>query len=178
MTQVTGEQLQRVLNPVLEQCEEVLRRIASLRMPPVYPRLLELTDAGPGVGVSSAESRIRILDKARVHGNEMVLRIHRAREDSGQNEAERLNACIGDALCDGGSLKWQIYETLHGLSEEEVKSLSTSELDAHSSKVMEKKNAWAVAEEVRLRIDDSPAPRGYISAFLVDRPENQFFYNR
>ena len=74
-----------------------------------------------------------------MHGNENVLRINRAREDSRQNEAERLNACIGDALCDGGSLKWQIYETLHGLSEEEVKSPSTSELDAHSSKVMEKK---------------------------------------
>ena len=67
------------------------------------------------------------------------MRIHRAREDLGQNEAERLNACIDDALCDGGSLKWQIYETLHGLSEEEVKSLSSSELDAHNSKVMEKK---------------------------------------
>ena len=40
------------------------------------------------------------------------------------------------------------------------------------------KNAWAVAEEVCLRIDDSPVPQGYISAFLVDRPENQFFYNR
>ena len=55
-------------------------------------------------------------------------------------------------------------------------SLSTSKLDAHSNKVMEK-SAWAVVDEVRLRIDDSPAPRGYISAFLVDRPENQFFYN-
>ena len=177
MKHVTGEKLQMELNPVLDQCDEVLRRIACLRLPPVYPRLLELTDAGPGVGVSSAESRIRILEKARMHGNEKVLRIQRAREDSGQNEAERLNACIGDALCDGGSLKWQIYETLHGLSEEEVKSLSTSELDAHSSKVMEK-NAWAVAEEVRIRIDDSPAQRGYISAFSVDRPENHFFYNR
>ena len=27
-----------------------------------------------------------------------------------------------------------------------------------------------------LRIDDSPVPRGYIPAFFVDRPENQFFY--
>ena len=36
------------------------------------------------------------------------------------------------------SPKWQIYKTLHGLSEEEVKSLSTSELDAHITKVMEK----------------------------------------
>ena len=177
MKQVTGEQLQRAMNPILDQCDEVLRMIACLRLPPVYPRLLELTDAGPGVGMSSAESRIRILERARMHGNEKVLRIHRAREDSGQNEAERLKACIGDALCDGGSLKWQIYETLQGLSEEEVKSLSTSELDAHSSNVMEK-NAWAVAEEVCLRIDDFQAPRGYISAFLVDRPENQFSYNR
>ena len=46
-----------------------------------------------------------------------------------------------------------------------------SKLDAHSSKVTEK-NAWVVAEEECLRIDDSPLPRGYISAFLIDRPEN------
>ena len=32
----------------------------------------------------------------------------------------------------------EVYETLHGLYEEEIKSLSTSELDVHSSKVMEK----------------------------------------
>ena len=89
MKHVAGEQLQRVLKPVLDQCDEVLTIIACLRLPPVYPRLLELTDAGPGVGVSSAESRMRILEKARIHGNEKVLRIHRAREDSGQNEAER-----------------------------------------------------------------------------------------
>ena len=34
----------------------------------------------------------------------------------------------------------------------------------------------SVAEEEGLQIDDSPAPQGYVSAFLV--PENQFFYNR
>ena len=34
-------------------------------------------------------------------------------ESTVQKEAERLNACIGDALCDGGSLKWQIYKPLH-----------------------------------------------------------------
>lgn len=127
--------------------------------------------------MSSAETRIQILKKARIHRNEKVLKIHRAREDSGQNEAERLNACIGDALCDGGSLKWQLYEPLHGLSKEEIQQLSTAEVDAHSSKVMEK-NVWAVADEVCFRIHDSPAPRGYVSAFLVERPENLFFYNR
>lgn len=110
MKHVFGEQLQRVLNPILD---EVLRRIACLKLPPEYSRLLELTDAGPGVGVSCAASRVRILEKASMHGNEKFLRIHWAREDSGQNEAGRLNAYIGDALCDGGSLKWQIYRRLY-----------------------------------------------------------------
>ena len=41
-----------------------------------------------------------------------------------------------------------------------------------------RKNAWVVSEEVCLRIHDFPVPWGYISAFLVDRPENQFLYNR
>ena len=45
MKHVTGEQLQRVLNPVLDQCDEVLRRIPCLRLPPMYPPLLKLTDA-------------------------------------------------------------------------------------------------------------------------------------
>ena len=31
-------------------------------------------------------------------------RIHRAREDLGQNEAERTNRSIGDALVDGGTM--------------------------------------------------------------------------
>lgn len=48
--------------------------------------------------MSSAESRIQILEKARMYGNEKVLRIQQAREDSGQNKAEWLNACIKAVL--------------------------------------------------------------------------------
>lgn len=58
----------------------------------------------------------------------------------------------------------------------EFRDLSTSELDAHRSKVMEK-NTWAVGEEASLRIEDSLAPRGHISAFFLKRQENQFFYD-
>ena len=82
-----------------------LRHIASFQLPPVYPWMLQLTDAGPGVGVSSEECRWRLLEKARIHNSDKVLRIHRAREYSDQNEAEGLNACIADAPCDGGTLK-------------------------------------------------------------------------
>lgn len=174
---VKSSEFKSTLRPALDQCKELLRQIADLRLPPVYPRLLELTDAGPGVGVSSAECRWRLLERARIHNSDKILRIHCAREDSGQNEAERLNACMGDALFDGGSLKWQVYTPLHGLSEEEVRSLTSSEVEEHRHKNMEK-NAWAVSEEVYLRIDDSPAPQGFISAFLVDKPENLFFINQ
>ena len=127
--------------------------------------------------MSSAVWRWRLLERARIHNTNKVLRIHRAREDSGQNEAERLNARMGDNLCDGGSLKWQVYKPLHGLSEEEVRSLTSSEVEDHRQKNMEK-NAWTESEEVCLRIDDSPAPQGFISAFLVDKPENLFFINQ
>ena len=139
MQNVEGKEFENVLKPVVMQCNDVLRHIATLQLPPVYQRLLELTDAGPGVGVSSAECRWRLLEKARIHNSDKVLRIHRAREDSGQNEAERLNACIGDALCDGGSLKWQIYKPLHGLSEDDISSLANSELETQRKANMVKK---------------------------------------
>ena len=102
---VRSSEFQSTLLPILDQCKGVLRQIAVLRLPPVYPRLLELTNAGPGVGVSSAACRWRLLERARILNSNKIFRKHRARKDSGQNEGERLNVCMGDALCDGGSLK-------------------------------------------------------------------------
>ena len=66
---------------------------------------MELTDGGPGVGVSNFEVRFRDAEIALLHNSDQRARLHRATNDSGQNEAERSNACIGDALVDGGSLK-------------------------------------------------------------------------
>ena len=129
-----GKRLLRSVSSVATRARPTNKR----SQPTQYPRLLELTYAGPGVGVSSAECRWRLLEKARIHNSDKVLRIHRAREDSGQNEAERLNACIGDALCDGGSLKWQIYKPLHGLSEDDISSLTNSELETQRKANMEK----------------------------------------
>ena len=57
----------------------------------------QATDAGPGVGVSNLEVRFRDIEIARIHSSDRVNRIHRAPGDSGQNEAERSNAAIGDS---------------------------------------------------------------------------------
>ena len=125
MWKVKRKKFENTLKPVVMQYKDIFRHISFFQLPPVYPWMLELTDASSGVGVSSAECRWRLLEKARIYNSDKVLRIHRARENLGQNEAERLNACI-DTLCDGGNFKWQIYKPLHGLSVDEISWLTNS----------------------------------------------------
>ena len=59
----------------------------------MYPYLAEYTDAGPGVGVSNVETKIRFVEMCRLQNSDRQIRIHRAPGDSAQNEAERTNAC-------------------------------------------------------------------------------------
>ena len=40
-----------------------------------------------------------------------------------------------------------------------------------------KKNAWRVAEEVRLRIDGEPAPNSFLGTIVSVKPGEEFFYN-
>ena len=92
-----------------------------------------------------------------LHNSDRRARLHRATNVSGQNEAERSNPCIDDALVDRGRLKWEYYEQCHGLDEEDLKRMSAKELEDLEKDQM-KKNAWRVAEEVRLRIDGIKRP--------------------
>lgn len=119
--------------------------------------VLKATDAGPGVGVSNIEVRFRCRDveTSIMHSSDRVNRIHRAPGDSGQNEAERSNAAIGDALVDGGSLKWQYYGPFDDLAEDEIVKLSISEVKKREEECMEK-NAWRVSDEIKQIINDEP----------------------
>ena len=79
--------------------------LASLQLPPLCDYILQATDAGPGVGVSNIEVKYRDIEMSRINGWTHMNRIHRAPHDPGQNEAERSNAAIGEALVDGKALK-------------------------------------------------------------------------
>ena len=114
--------------------------------------------------MSNFEVRFRDAEIALLHNSDRRARLHRETNDSGQNEAERSNACIGDALVDGGSLKWEYYEQYHDLEEDDLKRM--------------KKNAWRVAEEVRLSIHGEPAPNGFLGAIVSEKPGEEFFYNK
>ena len=86
--------------------------------------------------------------------------IHRARDDSGQNEAERSNACIGESIVDGGALKWKYHEALdNSLGNKDFKNLSIDELNKLEENAMER-NAWWVAKDVTEQIQGELGPAG------------------
>ena len=102
---------------------DFLKKISDLNLPLVKPCILELTDGGPGVGVSNLEVRFRDAELAMIHDSDRYARITRATVDFCQNEAERSNACIGEALVGGGSLRWEYYKKYHVLSDPEIKTM-------------------------------------------------------
>ena len=98
---VNKEKLEDILNfhEILQNnCRKCLEIISEFKLPNICPRVLILTDAGPGVGISNYEQRFRDAELARIQNSDYRIKIHRSREDSGQNEAERTNSVIGDAI--------------------------------------------------------------------------------
>ncbi|KAG8175760.1 hypothetical protein JTE90_029245 [Oedothorax gibbosus] len=110
---------------------EILTTINAYELPKVRPRVVELTDAGPGVGVSNIEVRIRSAEKVMIHNLDRLTRIHRSRGDSGQNEAERTNALIGNAISDGGSIKWDYFKIFEGMSQAEKDEMTSDDIKKH-----------------------------------------------
>ena len=67
--------------------------------------VLELTVAGPGIGISNFEVQFREAGKAQLHHSLLRTSIHCSRGDSGQNETGRMKPCIGEAMIYSESLQ-------------------------------------------------------------------------
>ncbi|CAC5411805.1 unnamed protein product [Mytilus coruscus] len=64
------------------------------------------------------------------------------------------------------------------MAREEVQELSSKEVDRLKSETMQKK-AWAVSNEIRLRIDDARDPAGgYLHAYSVEQDELYLQYRK
>lgn len=94
----TGAELWPLFCDANSLIDGTLQLIESYNLPPTCDDVLDLTDAGPGVRVSNTHVRYRDAEIARLHNSARRNRIHRARNDSGQNEAERTNAAIGSEI--------------------------------------------------------------------------------
>ncbi|CAC5384129.1 unnamed protein product [Mytilus coruscus] len=131
--------LQLSYNILLKNCNKIISLVDSYGLPQMKTVITELTDAGPGVGSSNLEVRFRMAEIARIHSSDRRLRIHRARDDSAQNEVERTNSAIGDALVDGATLTWQRFKAFDGMTEEEIKDMTIEDIKMHKEMIMEKK---------------------------------------
>ena len=147
--------IQRFVTNVTSSCKSILLELQELELPPVKPRFCDLSDAGPGVGVSNLEVNIRDAEICRIFKSDRRIRLHRSHGDSGQGEAERTNSAIGDAIVDGATIEWETFKQFEGMSQRELRMLSVKEFEEVEEKRMQK-NAWAVSRELVERIDGAP----------------------
>ena len=146
--------------------------LLKLQLPRIKPRWADLTDAGPGVGVSNFGVRFRGAEIACMFNSDYRIRCHRSRGDSGQGEAERTNSAIGDAVIDGATIEWEHEKLFDGMSNETIEAMS-KDFDIYDRERMER-NAWIAAQEVNDRIDDAKAPSGYITSYIA-KPDHMLF---
>ena len=112
-----------------------------------------------------------------VQGLDKVVRVHRARGESGQNEAERTNASIGDALVTGETLQWEYHKRFEGMSSDEINALSLHEYESVEGQRI-KRNAWRSAADLAEQVDGEPAPNGFIFCRVTPNENEQFLWDR
>ena len=152
----TKEQLWECFVILLEKIAATQMCIKKLNLPQVKSDLLEATDAGPGVGCTNVEVKYRDAELARILNLDRLDRVHRVRNDSGQNEAERSNASIGEALVDGSTLKWDYYGPLDGVDQNEIEKLSIQDikqLEEKQCRKMPGKLQKMLLTEYRMNLD-------------------------
>lgn len=176
MPNCMGSKLVSLYTPLVQCCNNVIAACDGLKLPDVKSIIGELTDAGPGVGTSNYEVQIRMAEMSRIHKTVRRTRIHRSRDDSAQNEAERTNACIGEALVDGGALQWQ-YHKLDNLPQNELEKMTIQDIE-NLEEEFTQKNVLKVCCDVKDRIHMEPGPANDLMlAFVDDTKKNHFFYN-
>ena len=110
---------QDVVN-ISKHCQSLFDEIKKfLDRPRPYPNILELTDNGPGAGIHNAEVHDLFVLVCLLLESDHRIRLHRAPHDSAQNEAERSNVAIGEALTSDKPVE-PPNDPFHGLTTEEI----------------------------------------------------------
>ena len=176
-----GKQNTCEIQNTCEKQKEILELLSSilkeLVLPPFKSRIFEWTDAGPGVGVSNFEVKFRAAQKVRIMNMDYFVRLHLSNGDSAQNEVERCQGYVGDAIVDGAALNWEHRKIFDVLNAEHFQNLSYEQMEKYELDRM-KYNSFKVCEELVSRIDGAPGPGGYLKAYKSDQLHDLFFYDK
>ena len=129
--------------------------------------IYEFTNAGPAVGISNNDVKIRMVETVMIWNLDFYIPHHLANDDGSHNEVERCQWYVGDAICDDGLKEFE------GLDEGTIANMSVADLGEHQHTRMHK-NASGVFKEITLRMDGAPAPGGFLKAFVSHDKENMF----
>ena len=144
-----GENLLRIFRNANGTIQELEKMIDTFRLPLFKPRIFELTDAEPGVGVSNNEVCFRAAQKVRIlRSSDYLIRHHLAPGDS-SNEAERCQSLVGYAIVDRGSIKWE-YKEIPSI--QELQSMSAEEIEKEK-KYRARYNVKMVCKDLAERVD-------------------------
>ena len=69
--------------------------------------------------------------------------------------------CVGDAIVDGGTIKWETHKQFEGLTDDEISALSLQDYEQLEAERMQK-NAWRVTDQLVMRLDDAPVHSEFI----------------
>ena len=122
------EPIWRCTDQLCAQIKLILKMIKN-HLPVFRPRVIELTDGGPGVSVGNHDVQFRLAERARIINADYLIRLHLASGDSSQNEVGRCQSYLGDAICDGGSISWEYKLPFEGIPEDKLKEMSSEQLE-------------------------------------------------
>ena len=92
---------------LLLKCKEMMNSLRNFDLPAVKPFRCDLSDSG----------------------------LHRSRDDSAQNEAERTNSAISDSIVDGSTIEWNKHKLFDDLTDEEIGKLTLDQYEQHDREV-------------------------------------------
>ena len=70
-----------------------------MKLPRLKSRVVDLTDAGRGVGITNHEVKFRAAEETRLVNYDYYIRHHLAPGDSSDNEVERIQSYVGMYVC-------------------------------------------------------------------------------
>ncbi len=162
------------LKQLISNCLDVL---IEVKPPRQKSRIIDLTDAGPGVGITNIEVKFRKIEEIRMMNYDYYVRHHLAPGDSSHNEVERIQSYVGDSVCDGGALNWEHRKKSDYLSDLDISNVTTARLEELEMERM-RLNAFKVAHKVSERIDCAVAPEGFMKSFVSWEKQQLFFWDK
>ena len=162
---------------IIDLCNLIQSELGMIvGLPRLKDKVLDLTDAGPGVGLSNHAVLYRVCSEIMICKYDYYTRVHLAPNDSSNNEVERIQSSIGDAICDGGALDWDYFPKFSDVLEEDVKNWTVAEHESYEWDRMER-NAFAVCEEVNRRVDGAETVDGYMKSYVSKHSDEFFFWD-